>query len=140
MMGILMNYFDPSVDDADVKAVGKRYGRELLMLRSPVMGPEKISKAAPGDDYAQRVMRKMDAIRIFSDDLDPEHMGAQAVAGYVADTTRGRLGLVRAEQLLVTHQHVSGRITLMKVLAIPFLVIGLIVIHYLRSQEIITAV
>ena len=133
-----MNYFDPSVDDTDVKAVGKRYGKALLAIRSPVMGTEKIEKAAPNDEHAQRVMRKMDALRIFSDDLNPQDMGAQAVAGYVADTRRGRLGLVKAEQMSITRQRASSSLlSSSKTFALPLLLISFIVVYYLRFQGIL---
>ena len=98
-MKVIMSYFDPHVDDSDIKAVGKRYGRELLSFNSPVMGSDKISKVVPQDETAQRVLKKMDAHRIFTDDLDPTHLHRQPVLGYSAWTKRGKLGLVKADQL-----------------------------------------
>ena len=92
-MGMVLNYFDPQVSDHNVKSVAKRYGTELLNMQAPVMGPEKIAEITGGDEEAQRVMRKMDSLRIFSDDLDPRSMDRQAVCGYVSCTEKGNLGL-----------------------------------------------
>lgn len=97
-MNVLLNYFDPHVDDSNVKAVGKRYGRELLSFTSPPIGAEKISKIVPDDEMAQRVLKKMDAHRIFTDDLDPKYLDRQSVLGYAACTTKGKLGLVKASE------------------------------------------
>ena len=94
MMDMLQCYFDPNVDNEDMKNIRLRYGAEVMDLSSPVMGHEKIQKFAYEDESSQRAMRKFEAFKVFRDDMEATSLGRQVILGYHANVQQGALGLV----------------------------------------------
>lgn len=94
MMDILQCYFDPNVDNDDMKTIRLRYGAEVMDLKSPVMGHEKIQQFAYEDAISQRAMRKLDAFKVFRDDMEVTSLSRQVILGYHANMQQGALGLV----------------------------------------------
>lgn len=92
MMDICQSFFDPHVHEENVKAVRERYG-DMIKMESPVLGREKIEKMAEGDEEGERVMKKFDALKILSDDVEATYMGRHPLLGFVANIERGQLGL-----------------------------------------------
>lgn len=98
MMDNVSGYFDPTIDDENVKSVRGRYGPELLDLHQPALGDEKIAASVQeGDEEAKRVLKKMDAVKVLAGDVEATKLGDEAVEGYYAIVERGKLGLKKAE-------------------------------------------
>jgi len=95
MMDRFGGFFDPYVDEENVKAVRKRYGGEMVAMESPVLGTERINELVKDDDEAKRVFTKVDALKVFKDDVEVSYMSRHPLLGYVANTTRGQLGLTQ---------------------------------------------
>ncbi|KAJ7661574.1 hypothetical protein DFH06DRAFT_1192690 [Mycena polygramma] len=93
MMDRLQHYFDPYVDEEHVQAVRARYGADVVHMEAPFMGAEKIKTLANDDIQVERVMRKVDASKVFADDIDIRHMGRHPLLGYIAFVKQGELGL-----------------------------------------------
>jgi len=93
MMDQFQSFFDPYVDEENVKAVRQRYGTEFVHMASPVLGKEKIKSLVNDDLEAERVLKKVDALRVFSDDIEVTYMGRHPLLGYVANIKKGELGL-----------------------------------------------
>ncbi|KAF7348015.1 FAD/NAD(P)-binding domain-containing protein [Mycena sanguinolenta] len=100
MMDTLQNYFDPYVDEEHVMAVRRRYGTEVISLESPVLGREKIMSLVKDDNDGERVLKKVDATRVFTDEIEVTGMGRHPLLGYVANIEKGQLGLRKFVELL----------------------------------------
>ncbi|KIJ26245.1 hypothetical protein M422DRAFT_192474, partial [Sphaerobolus stellatus SS14] len=74
-----------------------KYGAELIKMEAPVMGKEKIDDLTKGDEDGNRVLRKFDALRVFSDDVEATYMGRHSLLGYRANVVKGDLGLIKVE-------------------------------------------
>ncbi|KAF7348029.1 FAD/NAD(P)-binding domain-containing protein [Mycena sanguinolenta] len=99
MMDTFQNYFDPYVDEEHVMAVRRRYGTEVIRLESPVLGREKIMSLVKDDNDGERVLKKIDAARVFTDDIEVTRMGHHPLLGYVANIEKGQLGLRKFVEL-----------------------------------------
>ncbi|KZT12692.1 FAD/NAD(P)-binding domain-containing protein [Laetiporus sulphureus 93-53] len=108
MMDVLQSFFDPHIDEENVKAVRQRYGPELLSMNAPVLGRHKIEQIAEKDEEGERVMKKFDALKVFSDDVEATYMGRHALLGYVANMVKGQLGLKKAPKPVIdaTDEHI----------------------------------
>ncbi|KAF7348035.1 FAD/NAD(P)-binding domain-containing protein [Mycena sanguinolenta] len=99
MMDTFQNYFDPYVDEEHVMAVRRRYGTEVIRLESPVLEREKIMSLVKDDNDGERVLKKIDAARVFTDDIEVTRMGRHPLLGYVANIEKGQLGLRKFVEL-----------------------------------------
>ncbi|KAJ7877968.1 hypothetical protein B0H14DRAFT_1663687 [Mycena olivaceomarginata] len=104
MMDTCQSFFDPYVDEENVKAVRQRYGVDVITMESPVLGRQKIKSLVKDDVEGERVMNKFDALKVFSDDVEATYMGRHPLLGYVANVKQGELGLSKVE--------VGGHITM----------------------------
>lgn len=89
----VQSYFDPNVDEENIKRVRQRYGPELTSVASPVLGDDKIAQIAGDDEEAQRVLKKFDSAKTLARDIEATNLGRFPVLGYVANMERGKLGL-----------------------------------------------
>ncbi|KAG2004322.1 FAD binding domain-containing protein, variant 2 [Coprinopsis cinerea AmutBmut pab1-1] len=96
VMEVCERYFDPLVDEDKVLHTRQRYGAELMKFSSPPLGKDNIIKLVGDDPDSERVLRKFDAIKIFSEEVEAAYMGKSAVLGYRARVERGNLGLNRS--------------------------------------------
>lgn len=97
-MNNISGYFDPHVDEENIKAVRKRYGPDIVSLTGPALGDAKIDEVTKGDEEGQRVLRKMDAARVLAPDVEATGLGVESAVGYFAVVERGKLGLRKADE------------------------------------------
>ncbi|KZT05768.1 FAD/NAD(P)-binding domain-containing protein [Laetiporus sulphureus 93-53] len=93
MMDFFQSCLDPNVDTENMRAVRKRYGADLVSIESPVLGPQRIETLTGSDKEGERVMKKLDALKVFNDDNDPMNMARHPLLGYAAHMEKGQLGL-----------------------------------------------
>ncbi|EGO19147.1 putative halogenase [Serpula lacrymans var. lacrymans S7.9] len=98
MMEICQRFFDPLVNEDDIKAARERYGEELITMQAPVLGRDKIEELVHEDEKSERVLRKFDALKVFRDDVEATYMSRHPLLGYVAKVERGNLGLMKAPE------------------------------------------
>ncbi|KAF7358097.1 FAD/NAD(P)-binding domain-containing protein [Mycena venus] len=99
MMDTCQSFFDPYVDEENVKAVRQRYGVDAVKMESPVLGRQKIKSLVKGDIEGERVLNKFDALKVFSDDVEATYMGRHPLLGYVAKVRQGELGLGKVDDV-----------------------------------------
>ncbi|KAJ7278021.1 hypothetical protein C8J57DRAFT_1308401 [Mycena rebaudengoi] len=103
MVDQFQNFFNPHVDEENVTAVRNRYGTEFLSVESPVLGKEKIKTLVKDDVEAERVFKKIDALKGLSDDIQIAHMGRHPLLGYTANIKHRELGLRKFGETLTDH-------------------------------------
>ncbi|EMD35669.1 hypothetical protein CERSUDRAFT_139562, partial [Gelatoporia subvermispora B] len=78
MMDVCQSFFDPYVSEEHVLGVRARYGPASATLAGPVLGSEQIEQMVGGDtperEMDTRVLRKFDALKVFSDDVEATYM------------------------------------------------------------------
>jgi len=99
MMDVCQSFFDPYVSEEHVVAVRQRYGPEYIKFEGPVLGKEKIEKMVGGDEMDERVLRKFDALKVFSDDVEATYMERNVLLGYRAKVEKGDLGLRKVSEM-----------------------------------------
>jgi hypothetical protein len=97
VMDICQSFFDPTVDEDQIHTTRQRYGVDLVKMQAPVLGKQKIEELVKDDKVGERVLRKFDALKVFSDDVEATYMGRNPLLGYRANVKRGELGLLKAE-------------------------------------------
>ncbi|KAF8898068.1 hypothetical protein CPB84DRAFT_1815800 [Gymnopilus junonius] len=97
IMDICQSFFDPNVNEDDIHSARQRYGVDLIKMQAPVLGKQKIDELAKGDEVGERVLKKFDALKVFSDDVEATYMGRNPVLGYKANVKRGELGLIKVD-------------------------------------------
>jgi len=99
-MDICQTFFDPTVNEEDIHQTARRYGVDLVKLDAPVLGKDKIDQLVGADDVGARVLKKFDAVRVFSDDVEAVYMERHPLLGFRALVKRGELGLIKVEEPL----------------------------------------
>ncbi|KAF4609873.1 hypothetical protein D9613_010410 [Agrocybe pediades] len=100
VMEICQSFFDPKVNEDDISQTRQRYGVDLVKMQAPVLGKEKIDELVGSDEVGARVLKKFDALKVFSDDVEAAYMGRNPLLGYRAHVKRGELGLIKEEEPL----------------------------------------
>ncbi|TFK24572.1 cytochrome P450 [Coprinopsis marcescibilis] len=95
MMDVCQRFFDPLVDEDQIKRARQVYGVEVIKMTSAPLGKQKIKELVQDDAETERVLRKFDAIKVLGEDVEATFMGKSAVLGYRANIKRGELGLVK---------------------------------------------
>ncbi|PPQ70820.1 hypothetical protein CVT24_001037 [Panaeolus cyanescens] len=98
VMDICQSFFDPTVDEDHIHATRQRYGVDLVKMQAPVLGKDKIQELVKDDEVGERVLKKFDALKVFSDDVEATYMGRNPLLGYRANVKRGELGLIKADE------------------------------------------
>lgn len=93
VMDFCANVFDPSVGIDNLISVRRRYNPEYSTLSGPILSSEDIDRIAPGDDEARKVITKMNALKVLRAEADYSALEEEGLNGFVAQTTRGQLGL-----------------------------------------------
>jgi hypothetical protein len=99
VMEICQSFFDPHVDEDHIHSARQRYGVDLIKMQAPVLGKQKIDELVQGDEMGERVLKKFDALKVFSDDVEATYMGRNPVLGYKANVKRGELGLIKVDEV-----------------------------------------
>ncbi|KAF8154859.1 hypothetical protein B0H34DRAFT_799593 [Crassisporium funariophilum] len=100
MMDICQSFFDPHVDEDHIHTARQRYGVDLIKMQAPVLGKERIEAIVEEDDeMGMRVLKKFDALKVFSDDVEATYMGRNPLLGYRANVKRGELGLIKVDEV-----------------------------------------